>query len=273
MREGKIRAAEAVAIAIVICVMAYLYITEWQIDIVDTKQSHDGEYELVLQSVGEPFLFGSASGRIILKNEDKLIAKVDIEIADDGLQIDENTWSVSWYEDCVKITLSGSEQPDEYVTIYFDGEVKEEVKTFKSKYPQEKPKVEEPKPEPKYEGPSEEELQIYDGYKAVYLFLEDDASVDFEISHGAKESSAMCVLNENDKTIEYLIYNRQSRNGACGLYVHYINEKNSDGTWSAADAEFLDMYAYVYESGAVVSSGMRAWDDIGSEEYRRVTGE
>lgn len=279
MREGKIGAAEAVAIVISICVIACLYILDMRIDVVDTKQSDDGEYELTLQSVGEPFLFGSASGRIILKNGDKVIAKADIEVADDGMQIDESTWSVSWYEDRVKITLSGCEQPDQYLTIYFDGEIKEEVKTFRFNYTQETPKVEEPKAEkpkaeePKYEGPSEEELQIYDGYKAVYLSLGDNVSVDFEISRGAKPSSAMCILNENDKTIEYLIYNRQSRNGACALYVHYINEKNSDGTWSASDAEFLDMYAYVYESGAVVSSGMRAWDDIGSEEYRRVAGE
>lgn len=35
----------------------------------------------------------------------------------------------------------------------------------------------------------------------------------------------------------------------------------------------MDIYAYVYESGDVVSSGKTAWEDIGSEAYQEVTGE
>lgn len=59
----------------------------------------------------------------------------------------------------------------------------------------------------------------------------------------------------------------------CGLYVHYQSEKKADGTWSVSDGAIVDIYAYVYESGDVVSSGKTKWSDNGSEEYQRITGE
>lgn len=250
-----------------------VYLAEWRVVTVDTERSNDGAYELKLQTVGEPFLFGPAPGRIVLKSDDKVITKIDFKIYNDGASFDESAWSVLWYEDRAKITLSGSEQGDRYLTMYFDGEVEKEWEKVTVQHVQKKPEPEIKKPTPEEKGPSEEEKRIYNGYRAIYLYLADEASVDFELSHGAKESSVRCILKENDETVEYLIYDRQSKNGDCGLYVHYQSEKDEDGIWSLSDGRMMNTYAYVYESGAVVSSGITDWDDTGSEEYRQVTGE
>ena len=70
-----------------------------------------------------------------------------------------------------------------------------------------------------------------------------------------------------------MTYSGRSQNGQCGIYVHYRNEKNADGIWDNTDGIIIDIYAYVYESGDVVSSGKTAWEDIGSEAFQEVTGE
>ena len=39
------------------------------------------------------------------------------------------------------------------------------------------------------------------------------------------------------------------------------------------EGTIVDIYAYVYENGDVVSSGKTQWEDAGSETYQEVTGE
>ena len=41
----------------------------------------------------------------------------------DGGCITRNCWKVTWYEDYVEVILSGEEQLDERVNLYFDGSV------------------------------------------------------------------------------------------------------------------------------------------------------
>lgn len=90
----------------------------------DTSVSSDGIYELELWAIGEPkFPFGSASGRLVLKKEGKKIAKTDFELYNDGGSISSNCWKVTWYEDCVEVILSGEEQNDEQIVLYFEGTV------------------------------------------------------------------------------------------------------------------------------------------------------
>ncbi len=55
--------------------------------------------------------------------------------------------------------------------------------------------------------------------------------------------------------VEYLIYDRESQNGLCGLYVYYQSNKNDDGTYDYANGVIVDIYAYVFASGDVISSG------------------
>lgn len=100
------------------------YTTNYRKTICDTSASPDGKYELTLQAVGEPeWPFGSASGRLVLtKGKDK-IAQTDFELRNDGGSITSNCWKVTWHEDYVEVILSGEEQFDERVTLYFDGSV------------------------------------------------------------------------------------------------------------------------------------------------------
>ena len=81
------------------------------------------------------------------------------------------------------------------------------------------------------------------------------------------------VLAESTSSIEYIQYDRESANGRCDLYAHFICEKGSDGTWDTSSAQMLDLYAYDRESGSVIPSGKTDWETAGSEAYAQATGE
>ena len=49
------------------------------------------------------------------------ISQTDFELHNDGGSITSNCWKVTWYEDYVEVILSGEEQFDEQVILYFDG--------------------------------------------------------------------------------------------------------------------------------------------------------
>lgn len=99
------------------------YVTNYKKITVDTSNSPDGQYELVLQAVGEPdWPFGSASGQLVLKKGKNEVAETDFELHNDGGSINSSCWEVTWYEDYVEIILSGEEQFDEQVILNF-GEI------------------------------------------------------------------------------------------------------------------------------------------------------
>ncbi len=121
-----------ILIIIVVFWVSIVYVSDYKITTVDTSVSPDETYELVLQAVGEAdFPFGSASGRLILYEGKSKISKADFELFDDGGCIRSSIWEVTWHEDCVKVILSGDEQLDEQVTLYFDG--RKEVKQLTDK--------------------------------------------------------------------------------------------------------------------------------------------
>lgn len=241
-----------------------LYITFHKITVVDSTQSADGAYEVILQSVGEPVLFGSAPGRLVLKKEGNVVSDIDIEIANDGGSISERSWSVTWYDDHVGIMLFGQEQYDELVTLYYDGQA--ESCRLTTHYGVEKKNVsddavgEEADTEFGSEAwPSPEEQQITAGYKAIYELYSDRPIDDFGVYYGAKVSSSRCILSEDENTVEYIVYNGKSEDEKCGLYVYFQSKKNTDGKWNANDGIIMDIYIYEYESGNVVSSGKTNW--------------
>ncbi len=102
--------------------VSFSYITNYKKETIDTSNSPDGKYELTLQAVGEPdWPFGSASGQLVLKEGKKKVSETDFELRNDGGSISNNCWQVTWYEDYVEVILSGEEQFDEKVILYFDG--------------------------------------------------------------------------------------------------------------------------------------------------------
>ncbi|MCM1047426.1 MAG: hypothetical protein NC433_03280 [Clostridiales bacterium] len=126
---GKIALGIAVSICIIFAVFwgRFTYVSEYKVTTVDTSVSPDGKYKLILQAVGQAdWPFGSASGRLLLYEGDNKISKADFELFDDGGCIRSSIWNVTWHEDCVEVILSGDEQFDEKVILYFDG--KKEIK-------------------------------------------------------------------------------------------------------------------------------------------------
>ncbi len=100
----------------------YVYCTKYKIAEVTKSTSPDGEYELTLQAVGEAqWPFGSAEGRLLLKEGNRAVSKNSFHIFDDGAGIRESIWKVTWNEDYVEVILSGSEQADEQILLFFDG--------------------------------------------------------------------------------------------------------------------------------------------------------
>lgn len=78
-----------------------------------------------MQAVGEAdFPFGRASGRLVLCEGKNRISQADFELFDDGISIRSSIWEVTWYENHAEVTLSGDEQFDEQIILYFDGKKK-----------------------------------------------------------------------------------------------------------------------------------------------------
>lgn len=98
------------------------YVTNCKKTLRDTSVSPDEKYELTLMEIGEPaWPFGSASGRLILNEGDTQISKTNFRLANDGCSISSNDWAVTWNEDHVEVILSGEEQFDEQILLYYDG--------------------------------------------------------------------------------------------------------------------------------------------------------
>ena len=116
------------------------------------------------------------------------------------------------------------------------------------------------------------QLKIKKGYWTIYDTCFQEEGYSFTEDYDAKGNSR-AILKEDENSVEYLVYDRESQNGLCGLYVYYRAPRAADGSWSPMDAEILDIYAYVYAGDSVISSGKTGWSDAGSEEYRDATGE
>ena len=256
--------------------------------------SPDGDYELVIYSVGDPdFPFGAAHGRLVLKGKEKTVAYRSFEVANDGARFDESDLKTTWYIDRVEVVVSGSEQRDELVTMRFNGQTSSRRLT--TRYRREDTDIEKDSEQDsaiteKASGDSRENAEsstdssvdpdvndqpenkeITVGYQAIFEKYSDATAGKFEVYYGASESSSRCILSESDTTVEYIVYDGKSENEKCGLYVRYRTEKGGDGTYDYGSAEIEDIYAYVFSSGEVISSGKTNWEDTGTDEFERAT--
>ena len=111
-----------IALMILTFSFCILYSTNYKKTTCDTSISPDGKYELLLQAVGEPdWPFGPASGKLILKENKEKVSETGFVLRDDGGIISSSCWKVTWYEDYVEVIISGKEQFDEQIVLYFDG--------------------------------------------------------------------------------------------------------------------------------------------------------
>ena len=148
------------AVFIIIAVLwgSFVYVSDYKITEADTSVSPDGTHNLVLQAVGEAdFPFGSASGRLVLYEGKSRISKADFELFDDGGCIRSGIWEVTWHEDYVEVIISGDEQLDEQIILYFDGKKERKQLTDKEEYTEAEDmnEIEEIKPQSAYAGEPE----------------------------------------------------------------------------------------------------------------------
>lgn len=112
-----------VLLALSVLPLVYLdYAVHYKKTLRDTAVSSDGNYELLLMEIGEPkFPFGSVSGCLVLKKKNTKIAQCDFDLRNDGGEVNSNSWVVVWHETYAEVILSGEEQLDEQILLYFDG--------------------------------------------------------------------------------------------------------------------------------------------------------
>lgn len=266
----------------------FIYTLKYKVSIVGKCQSPDGKYVLELKSVGEPIFFSSADGRLVLKKGKKKVVEYDFTLYDDGGSVGTRIWKVAWKKNHVVVIISGDEQSDELIRLGFDGKKdSRQLATIHGKMPGQQEQTEaetedraeaeaevetEAEREAEVEAEREVEAKIDAGYKAIYHVLFEENNDSFIRSYDAKGHSQV-ILHEDDTVVEYLVYDRDSQNGKCGLYVYYKSVKNADGSWSSVEGIMEDTFAYVYDSGEVISSGKKTWSDAGSARYQRAAGE
>lgn len=115
----------------------------------------------------------------------------------------------------------------------------------------------------------EAEQKIIDGLQAVALSTGYVTNEDSEITYTAKGTPEL-VISSDLNTNLYILYDRNSSNGKCALYVLYQLDNNDEGS---SDPKILEMYAYEYSTGKVITADRHAWEDVGTDEYREATGE
>lgn len=112
----------AVVVFILLVAGIFGYTLKLRYTVVDTKEAPDKDFSLTLQMKGEPeLLFGATHGRIVAKHDGKTVQKIPVTVYDDGAMLHEDNWSVEWGIAGVRVTLIGSEQPDEIMDIMYDG--------------------------------------------------------------------------------------------------------------------------------------------------------
>lgn len=118
-------------------------------------------------------------------------------------------------------------------------------------------------------------------YKVLYDTLFAPEGFPYETTYNAKgnfyavlgESSGMITgSKETYDTRETVVYDRESKNGKCHLFVHYM-EYYKQASGDQYTTGIVDMYAVDMSTGEVYKSGRKAWADVGSSEYCEATGE
>ena len=216
-----------ILVMVVLLPLGYVrYKTRYEAEQISVSTSPDGDYKLVIYSVGDPdFPFGAAHGRLVLNGKEKTVAYRSFEVANDGARFDESDLKTTWYIDRVEVVVSGSEQRDELVTMRFNGQTSSRRLT--TRYRREDTDIEKDSEQDsaiteKASGDSRENAEsstdssvdpdvndqpenkeITVGYQAIFEKYSDATAGKFEVYYGASESSSRCILSESDNSVEY----------------------------------------------------------------------
>ena len=99
---------------------------------------------------------------------------------------------------------------------------------------------------------------------------------EFNVEYNAK-GAEYYSLGEDGSYSYTLVYDRDSRNGACSLYVLYRSPYDgASGTYypyTDTMTQIMDIYAVEKETLEIIPSGRKTWSDPGNSEYREAVGE
>ncbi|MCD7946024.1 MAG: hypothetical protein LUF81_05420 [Clostridiales bacterium] len=123
-----------------------------------------------------------------------------------------------------------------------------------------------------------EELLLIAQYLADSGELDSTGLEALEPTESAKGTVYVTLWSEpwaEDETVTVrgrLVYDRESTNGECDIFVYYEDYIASDGS-EAKSTAILEFYAVNQQSGEVIPGDKHSWSDVGSAEYREAIGE
>lgn len=108
-------------IFITICILSFVYITEYRITNVAKYENPKNNYTILLQSVGEPeWPFGDTTVKVtLLNNKGRKVKTFVTDISDDGASVREENIEVKWCDNYVEVVLKGGEQEDDIYQIKY----------------------------------------------------------------------------------------------------------------------------------------------------------
>lgn len=243
--------------------------------------SPDKKYSLV---AGESTLLLLSEIRLYERTSPILVRELDAELGpDDGFAaISRDAYEITWTGDVVTLSVDlNLGGPWEAVQIDMaDGG---EVLAQYSYYPDGRPEwlddqndsaADDMAPTPDESEQEDEHLdeterQIEEGLRAVARNVGDTDADNVDITYTAKGTPEL-VISSDSETYTYILYDRESANGQCALYILYRSSAESGGDLYP---QIVEMYAYEYTSGRVITADRHDWSDVGTDEYREVTGE
>ena len=193
-----------ILVMVVLLPLGYVrYKTRYETEQISTSTSPDGDYEIVIYSVGDPdFPFGAAHGRLVLKCKEKTVAYRSFEVANDGARFYDGDLETTWHGDRVEVVVSGSEQRDELVTLRFNGQTssrrlttrygKEDTAATGKSYDDNREDVDS-SADSSVDSAADDQTEnkkITVGYQAIFEKYSDATAGKFEVYYGASESSS-----------------------------------------------------------------------------------
>lgn len=113
-----------IACVVLLCggIAGLIYKINYKQTAIKTSYYSDNAYELTIYEIGEPdFPFGSSHCRFVLLDGEKEISSTDFEVQNDGKNLNDSNFDISWSNKGAKIIVNGEEQEDTVYYINFDG--------------------------------------------------------------------------------------------------------------------------------------------------------
>lgn len=110
---------------LVATMLAIILLVVYQVNkprLIGEVHTKDSQYIVSFIETAGPIFFGPSEVKIELRSKDEETAEkqeISTSVANDGKTLDDTNWKVNFKNDHVEITLTGEEQEDEVIKIYY----------------------------------------------------------------------------------------------------------------------------------------------------------